>query len=173
MMEDFLNPIEVLKDLKLQPDMAAADLGCGSGGWTIPLAKELEDGFVYALDILEEPLSALQSRAKLEKLQNIRTIRADLEKQIPLGSDSIDFVLISNLLFQCENKKGIFSEAKRILKKGGRILVVDWKTNASLGPEKESRVSEEEIKKIAQEFGLKPEKEFEAGTCHFGLIFEK
>ena len=48
--------------------MIAADFGCGSGGWAIPLAKKLEEGKVYAIDILEEPLSALRARAKLEKI---------------------------------------------------------------------------------------------------------
>jgi len=171
-MEGFLNPIKILKQLKLNKDIAAADFGCGSGGWTIPLAKELEDGFVYAIDILEEPISALQGRLRLEKIKNVRTIRADLEKRIPLETDSIDLVLMTNLLFQCEDKKQVFKEAKRILKKGGKILIVDWKKDVALGPE-QGRVSEQEVKRIAQEFDFKLEKEFEAGLYHYGLIFEK
>lgn len=169
---EFLNPIEVLKQLKLRRDMTAADFGCGSGGWSIPLAKRLEDGIVYAIDILEEPLSALEGRAKLEKIQNIKTIRADLEKEIPLESDSVDLVLMNNLLFQLEDKKSVFTEAKRILKKGGQILVIDPKKESFLGGKGEG-VLPEEVKEIGKELGLELEKEIEAGIHHWGLLFRK
>jgi ubiquinone/menaquinone biosynthesis C-methylase UbiE len=182
MNQGFLNPDEVLKQLKLKKEMIAADFGCGSGGWVLPLAKKLEEGTIYALDILEEPLSALKARAKLEKISNIEIIRADVEKRTPLSSNSIDLVLMTDLLFECEDKKIILEEGKRALKPDGKILVVDWKLNAPLGPEK-GRVSPDEVKKIAEEIGLKVEKpstraklgagEFETGIYHWGLIFTK
>lgn len=173
-MNGFLNPNEVLKMLNLNKNMIAADFGCGSGGWTMPLAKRLEDGLVYAIDILEEPLSALRGKITLEKISNIRIIRSDMESKqgSTLSDSSVDLVLMTNLLFQIEDKKAVFAEAKRILKKEGRILVIDWKKETSLGPENE-RVSEEEVKKLAEEIGLKLEKEFEAGTHHYGLVFNK
>mgnify|MGYP001611054209 FL=1 len=55
-MNNFLNPTEILRQLELKKDMVACDFGSGSGGWAIPLAKILEEGRVYAIDILEEPL---------------------------------------------------------------------------------------------------------------------
>jgi len=171
-MEGFLNSVEVLKQLKLKKEMVAADFGCGSGGWALPLAKKLEEGKIYALDILEEPLSALRARTKLEKIINIETILADVEKRTPLSSNSVDLVLMTDLLFECEDKKMVLEEGKRVLKPRGRILIVDWKLNAPLGPEK-GRVSPDEVKKIAEEAGLKPEKEFEAGIYHWGLIVVK
>jgi len=70
-MPDFLNPSEVLKKLKLRKNIIAADFGSGSGGWAIPFAKILEEGKGYAIDILEEPLSALRAKVKIEKLFNI------------------------------------------------------------------------------------------------------
>jgi len=171
-MEGFLNPQEVLKQLKLKKEMIAADFGSGSGGWALPLAKKLEEGIIYAIDILEEPLSALKARAKLEKILNIEIIRADVEKRTPLSSNSVDLVLMTDLLFECEDKKIVVEEGKRVLKPGGKILVVDWKLDATIGPE-EGRVSTEEVKKIAKDLNLKLEKEFEAGIYHWGLIVVK
>ena len=75
---EFLNPSEVLKQFKLKKGMVAADFGCGAGGWAIPLAKKLEEGKIYAIDILEEPLSALRAKIKLEKIFNIETIKSDV-----------------------------------------------------------------------------------------------
>ncbi len=194
MNQGFLNPDETLKQLKLKKEMIAADFGSGSGGWALPLAKKLEEGTIYAIDILEEPLSALKARAKLEKILNIEIIRADVEKRTPLSSNSVDLVLMTDLLFECEDKKMVLEEGKRVLKKGGKILVVDWKVDAAIGPER-GRVSPDEVKKIAEEIGLKVEKpstraklgagpvphrnkvsgagEFEAGICHWGLIVVK
>ena len=71
MNSEFLNPKEVLQTIPLKQDMVACDLGCGSGGWAIPLAKTLNKGIVYAVDILEEALSALGGKVEIEKLVNI------------------------------------------------------------------------------------------------------
>jgi ubiquinone/menaquinone biosynthesis C-methylase UbiE len=169
---DFLKPNEVLKKLKLKEDIIAADFGSGSGGWVIPLAEKLEDGKIYAIDILEEPLSALRAKAKLAKISNIQTILADVEKKTEIFEESCDLVLITNLLFQSDDKKKVLEEAKRVLKKGGRILVVDWKETAPLGPE-EGRVSPEEVKETALDLNLRIENEFDAGPYHFGLVFTK
>ena len=173
-MEGFLNPNEVLKQLKLRADMIAVDFGSGSGGWAIPLAKKLEDGKVYAIDILEEPLSALRAKSQLEKIRNIQTIRANVENKngSTLPDSSVDLVLITNLLFQTEKREEVFEEARRILKSGGKALVVDWEEDSPQGPI-EGRVSEKEVKKIAENLGFNLEKEFEAGIYHYGLIFEK
>jgi ubiquinone/menaquinone biosynthesis C-methylase UbiE len=170
-MEGFLNPNKVLKEVSLRRNMTAVDFGCGSGGWVIPLAKELEEGKVIAVDILEEPLSALKSKAKLEKITNIETMPGDVEKGTDVFEKSADLVLMTNLLFQCEDKKKVLEEGKRVLRTGGKILIVDWNLDAPLGP-KERRVSPEEVKKIAQNVGFKLKKEFKASNYHYGLIFE-
>jgi len=173
-MEGFLNPEEVLNQFELRADMIVADFGCGSGGFTVPLAKRLEDGLIHALDVQEVPLSALKSRAITENITNIRFIRCNLEK--PKGStlsDSfVDLVLIANTLFQSEDKVAIISEAERILKSKGKLLVIDWLPGGLQGPVK-GRVSPAEIKKIAKNLKFEFEKEFSAGKYHYGLIFNK
>ena len=75
-------------------------------------------------------------------------------------------------MFEIDDKEAVFKEAKRALKPGGKILVVEWTPEASLGP-KNGRVSKEEVKEIALELGFKLEKEFKAGDYHYGLIFVK
>jgi len=171
-MGEFLNPAEILKKfLKLKEDMVVVDLGCGSGGWAIPLAKRLKDGKVYAVDIQQEPLSSLRAKAQTEKISNIETVWADAEQGTNLVRGSADLVLLTNILFQCNDKRRTLEEAKRIIKKIGRILVIDWNQNAPLGPA-EGRVSKEDIKEIVQGIGLKVEKEFEASNFHWGLILK-
>ena len=167
----FLNPSTVLDMLDLKESFIAADFGSGSGGWVIPLSKRLKEGKVYAIDILEEPLSALKSKVRLEKILNIETVRSDVERTSKLLSNSCDLVLMTNLFFEVDEKKKVMEEGKRVLKKGGKLLIVDWKEDSPLGPEK--KVSISEIKKIAKEVNLGLEKEFKAGLYHWGLIFKK
>ena len=174
MNQEFLNPQKVLSELELHENMIAADFGSGSGGWAMPLAKRLKEGKIYAIDILEEPLSALESRARAGKIFNIKTVLSNIENKggSKLPDESCDLVLMTNLLFQCENKNLVLEEGKRVLKSGGKILIVDWKEDSPLGPEK-GRISAKKVKETTKELGLKLKKEFKAGDYHYGLIFEK
>ncbi|MBU0546760.1 MAG: class I SAM-dependent methyltransferase [Patescibacteria group bacterium] len=172
-MKSFLKPESVLKKLKLKSDMRAADFGSGSGGWVIPLAKILEDGKVFAIDILEEPLSALKSKLKSTNIDNIETIQSSVEilNGSKLFPESCDLILMTNLLFQTEDKEVVLGEGERVLNSGGKILVIDWKENVALGPKE--RISAKEVIKIVEKIGMKVEKEFEASPCHWGLILIK
>lgn len=170
----FLDPNKVLDELELRKDMFAAEFGCGSGGFTIPLAQRLERGMVYALDIQQPPLSSLKGKALAGRIMNINIIRCDLES--PDGSTlpegKLDLALLPNVLFQVEDKNAIIKEAARVLKHGAEMLVIDWLENSPQGPS-EGRVSPEEVKKISESLGLKLKKEFKAGDYHYGLIFVK
>jgi len=172
-MPEFLNPNHILDQLELRKTMIAADFGCGSGGWTIPLAQRLEQGKVFAIDIQEDPISALMGKAKLQNLFNIEKILADCETEIlKIQNHSCDLVLLTSVLFQAENKKNVFEEAKRVLNNNGRILVVDWKQNSCLGP-KQGKISEQEVKTLASDCGFQFKKQLNAGNYQYGLVFAK
>ena len=173
MKQGFLNPEDILEQLDLKTNMLAAEFGCGSGGFTIYLAKRLSEGLVWAVDILEAPLSALKSRQLLEDLKNIKIVRGDLErpKGSTIPSSSLDLVVIPNVLFQAEDKPAIIKEADRVLKNRGLLVVIDWLPEASYGPEE--RVSSKKVKEIAEKLELNFKKEIKAGEDHYGLVFEK
>ncbi len=173
-MVSFLEPEDIVKQLKLSPDYHAAEFGCGPGAFVIPLAKKLGKGMVYALDIQEEPLSALRGRARAEGLNNFKEITCDLEepKGSTLQNNILDIVIVSNILFQAESKEAMLKEAKRIIKLKGKIVVIDWKKDSPFGPT-EGRVSPDELHKIAVKLDLKKIKNLEAGTYHWGVVYEK
>lgn len=169
--EGFLNPQMVIKNLPIKEGMIVCDFGSGSGGWVIPIAKMLKTGVVYAIDILESAISALNGKIAAEGLFNIKPMLGNVEKEVKLKDDYVDIVLMTNLLFQVDNIEPVLREAHRILKTGGLILIVDWKKDAVLGPQK--KVLIEDVKAKASNIGLKPEKEFSAGNFHWGLLLKK
>lgn len=173
-MADFLNIDQVLTNLDIKQDMSAVEFGCGSADFALALAKKLTKGKVYAIDIQEEKLSVLKSKAASRKLNNISTLLCDLETLggSTLADNSQDIIVIPNMLFQVENKSVTIKEAKRILKSGGQLLVMDWVANAPFGP-KQGVVNPEELKKIATEIGFSLKKEHMAGDYHFVLLFIK
>ena len=90
---------------------------------------------------------------------------------ITSGDSENWFSLVTNLIFQIEKRKEVFDEAGRVLKAGGKLLVVDWKEDAKIGPGQ--KISARELKELAQNSGFSLESEFEAGNFHIGLIFTK
>jgi ubiquinone/menaquinone biosynthesis C-methylase UbiE len=171
-MKSFLSPEQILNQLEIESDDVAADFGCGSGSWILPLAQKVEDGMVFAVDILEEPLDALRAKADSQAISNVKIILSNVEKDVKIQDESCDLVLMTNLLFETEDKQAVMEQGKKVLKPGGKILVVDWKKQNSVVEEKDT-ISAEEVKKIAGNIGLKLEKEIDAGIYHYALIFEK
>jgi len=173
MIPDFLNPKQTIDALSfLKENMIACDIGSGSGGWTIPLAKKLENGKVYAVDIKEEALSALRSKLDSERIYNVELILADIEKGVKIQNNKVDLVIISNILFELNDKKKTLEEIKRILKEEGYLFIIDWKKLGNVGP-KDHAISRDEMKEMASELNLKLEQDFDLGHYHWALIFRK
>lgn len=170
--EGFLNPQQILSAIPLKEDMVACDFGCGSGGWVFPLSKIIKTGTIYAVDVLEEAISVLNSKASAYQAFNIKSMVGDVEKGINLKDNYVDFILMTNLLFQLDDRNNTINEAKRILKQNGLVLVVDWNKDAVIGS-KEGRISKDEAKTLFESKGFKAEKEFAAGNFHWGLLLSK
>ncbi|MBU2415976.1 class I SAM-dependent methyltransferase, partial [Patescibacteria group bacterium] len=121
-------------------------------------------------------LEVISKRAKLENLNNIQTIWSNLElfAATKIESGSIDIALLINTLHQSHKRAEILREAVRMLKKEGKLMVVEWDNISSpFGPPPEERVKIDLIKITAQKLGLKLEDEFSAGQYHYGVIFVK
>jgi ubiquinone/menaquinone biosynthesis C-methylase UbiE len=174
MPEIFVDPQKILQRIEIKPDFIVAEFGAGSGSFAIPLARKLKGGRLYAFDIQSEVLSVLKTKAEAEGLVNIETRVCNLEEPeaTRLAEESVDLVAIPNVLFQIEKKEQVLKEAVRILKKNGRILIIDWLPKIPFGPRGE-RVDPLFLKNIAKNLKLELESEFAAGNYHFGMIFLK
>lgn len=173
----FINPEEVIIQMEIRPDTVVADFGCGTGYFVFPIARRLSGGGrVYALDIMPAKLETVESQSKILGLTNVITQRVNLEKVggSKLDPESVDWVILADMLFQNKDKGGILNEAKRVLKNDGKILAIEWASeNMSVGPDKKLRISKDSLLKIAQKNSLKLIKEIQAGDFHYGLVLTK
>ncbi|TSC86481.1 MAG: SAM-dependent methyltransferase [Parcubacteria group bacterium Gr01-1014_8] len=173
--ESFAHPHRNVAVLGVQPGMKVADFGAGSGAYVHAITDALSGtGTVYAIDVQKDLLRRIKNDATKRGFHNVEVVWADLEK---LGASKIkeqvlDLVLISNVLFQLHDKHVIFEEAKRILKKGGRLAVIDWSDSyGGIGPTKSDVMKKEDAIKLARRSGFELPREFQAGAHHYGLIF--
>lgn len=175
---ELINPFRILAETQIKEGFTVADLGCGAiGHYVFPAAEMVgKDGKVYAVDILQSVLSAIQSRANTEGFVQVKPVWGDIERPggVPIPDGSVDVVLVINNLFLAKQKIILAQEAYRMTKSGGILTVIDWKqTNIPLGPKPQERVSPES----AQEFFIKADfrfdHSFDAGPYHYGLLFTK
>jgi len=173
----FSNPKAIVNGLGITPGMVIADVGSGSGEYSLALARAAgHSGRVYAIDVQKDLLTKLKSQAIGQGIGTIEIIWGDLEKVggAGLADGSVDLVIVANVLFQIENKENVIKEAIRIAKPQGRIVVVEWLDSfGGLGPRPQDVVSPEEVLKMFENLRLRKSSDLKAGDHHYGLIFQK
>ncbi len=174
----FLNPEKILFAAGLTAGKTVADLGAGSGFYTQAAAKIVGDqGTVYAADVLESALDHIAADARLKGYRNIKFLRCDLESHsscetIPAGS--VDLVIFANIVHQLKDQPGLFVQAYRLLKTGGKVVVVEWNDQPSpIGPVADQRISTATMARFAEKANLKLQGEIPTDPYHYGLMFTK
>jgi ubiquinone/menaquinone biosynthesis C-methylase UbiE len=104
----------------------------------------------------------------------VESIWGDIER--PAGThlreQSIDAVILANVLFQVQNRAGLLAEIKRIIKPGGKLLVVDWAgAYGGMGPSLHQVVPEHEAEALFINGGFHKVKSFRSGAHHYAIVF--
>ena len=173
----FSAPEKNIEQLSLGENLIVADFGAGSGAYTIAAAKAMNGtGRVYAIDVQQDLLTRLENTCKDQHIGNISYIWGNLEKLggTKLRDASCDVVIISNILFQTPDKKAVIDEARRVLKQGGRLLLIEWTASYNnMGPTNEQIFPEAEAHNMVLAANFTFEKAISAGNFHYGLVFLK
>ena len=173
----FSDPKKNVEEMGIVSGSIVADLGSGSGFYTLEVAKALaSSGKVYSIDINKDLLSRTKNIAIKEGLSNVEVIWGDIEKVsgTKLKDSCVNICLLCNVLFQVSDKKSLLSEVKRILVSQGKVVLIDWADSfAGLGPKKDSVVSENEALDLFEKNGFSKERKIKAGSHHYGFIFKK
>lgn len=144
----WLPPSEVVDALALRPGEVIADVGAGTGYFSIPMARAvLPGGRVYAIDVQREMLSLLKKKLGQYSLSNLELVHADASAT-KLPDASIDVVFMANVWHEFESRAAVLRESGRILKPEGRIAILDWRPDVEPehGPPLDHRLSASEAK---------------------------
>jgi ubiquinone/menaquinone biosynthesis C-methylase UbiE len=175
---ELINPFKTLERAGLQPGNFVADLGCGAlGHFVFPAAQMVGgDGRVYAVDLDRRALTAIERKARFEQFWNIIPLWSDIEVMhgARIHDESLDLVIIANNLYLAKNRAGLVSEAFRLTKPGGRVLVIEWQAcEMVLGPDPAHRLEVDAAKEVFHHPELALVGEFEPGDCHYALVYER
>jgi len=121
----------VMNLLGIEPGKAVADIGAGSGWFTVRAARHVTDsGAVYAVDINPEAIQYIEARAKKEQLHNIKTILSKPEDpQLP--PDSIDAVLLLKTYHEISQPIVLLRNLRPSLKPGAKVGIIDRNGNGA------------------------------------------
>lgn len=155
-MNDYLDVHQLFSIIPLRHQMTVAHIHSGSGQFTIPLAKALWGGKVYAVDTREDMLEAVRQRAKEAHLGNIDAVKFRGSK-LPLEPNSLDGALLVSVLNGngVASKAGLFKAISGTLTKNAWLAVVETYAPAKDGDSlPDQHISEEEIVRLGTEAGL-------------------
>ena len=122
---DFRLPrINILKEVGIETGFHVLDYGCGPGGYIVPLVKLVGDsGKIYALDMHPLAIEAVQKLTSKKGITNVQTILSDCKTGLP--PNSIDVVLLYDILHHLNNVSDVLTELQRILKPKGILSLSD------------------------------------------------
>jgi len=148
------------------------ELGCGYGTFTVPLAKRIS-GWVHAIDIDPQMTEITRRRAIEAGLSNVHVeVRDVFDRGFGMEEASTDVVLLFNILHG-EHPIDILREAARILRPGGRIAVIHWRTDIPTprGPSADIRPDARQVTTWATETHLLSAdgEAFDLPPWHYGL----
>ena len=170
----FSDPASNLAKLGLTHGMKVVDLGAGSGFYSVMAARTVgADGRVYSIDVQKDLLDRIRSVGAAEGLRTIEVVWGNAEKigGTKLREGIADRVVASNILFQIEKPDEFALEVKRLLKPGGKVLVVDWSETSPMSPKTIFPIDKAKV--LFEKSGFKTEQQFNAGEHHYGIIFTR
>jgi len=163
--------------MALRDGMRVGDFGAGSGHYSLAASAVVGmSGKVYAIDVQEEVLKHLHDTASRAGKRNIETVWGNIENRggTKLRDGALDAGILANTLFQLEDRKAAFTEILRVIKPGGKLLLIDWAGSyGGIGPTPDHVVSESDAEELGISFGLHKEKDYRAGPHHYAILFTK
>ena len=128
--------------LHLKNGMVVVDWGCGTGRHTIPVAQSVGDkGKVFALDIQPLAIKGIREKVKKRGLSNVEPLLIS-SYDTGINNESVDLVLLIDIIPTIKETKPLFAEIHRLLKKQGRVYI------------SHSHLSMEKTRKLVEDSGI-------------------
>jgi ubiquinone/menaquinone biosynthesis C-methylase UbiE len=130
-------PTRVIDALKLAPNASVADIGAGTGYFSVRLAKAVPRGTVYAVDVEPSMLEHIRKRATGDHLSNLVTVQASgTSANLP---KPVDLVIVVDTYHHLPTRTTYFLELAKSVAPGGRVAIIDFRKDSPEGPPPEFR----------------------------------
>ncbi len=164
-------PHEVISALKLAPDATVADIGAGTGYFAARFAHMLAKGRVYAVDLEPDMVRYLGERAKKENLANLTPLLgATGSPKIPAA---VDLVILVDVYHHIGERERYFRALRESLKADGRVAIIDFRMDATMGPGKAMRIAPERVKAEMTRAGYVAVEEHAFLPQQYFLVFKR
>lgn len=167
-----LQPERLIGEIaKVRTGETCVDFGSGTGTLAIPMAASVgQGGRVYAVDNSDKMLGIIRAKKPPQQLIPVKTevLETGLESGIA------DICLLAFIVHEVEQQDRLIAEASRLLKPGGRIIVLEWRADADMPiPPRHRRISREKIEELFRQAGLVLKEYIERTERHYAAVGEK
>lgn len=170
---EYLDPELIWEKAGPRKPTVLIDIGAGTGFFALLFSKKLEKGKVYACDVSDEMLEWMEGNLPPESRGVVIPLRME-ESSVPLPDGIADLVYMINLHHELEDAMRVIEESFRLLKKGGKLVIIDWKREETpQGPPVEIRVTEETIESQMHNNGFSNISRYAVLPYHHFLVGEK
>ena len=163
-------PHQVIEALALAPDAAVADIGAGTGYFSVRLAHFVPQGRVYAVDIEPDMVKYLADRARREGLDNLSAVTGTPDDARLPGK--VDLVLMVDTYHHIEQREAYFRKLARSLKPGGRVAIIDFNAKSAMGPPLAQRIAAKRMVAEMTEAGYRFQREHRFLPNQYFLVFQ-
>jgi SAM-dependent methyltransferase len=167
-------PEEVVRELRIVPGERIADIGCGTGYFTLRLLRSAgPTGHVLAIDIQQGMLDILDSRLDAAERERIELRRSASEQPLR-REDAIDLAFCANTLHEVDDPGPFLRSLFDGLAPNGRLALINWlPRRAEFGPPPEDRISPERVRELATAAGFEFDREVDFLLMQSFLVFRK
>ena len=166
-------PAQVLEALGLRPGQDVADIGAGTGYFSVRFAQAVgPGGKVFAVDIDQGLIDHLNERAKDAGLSNLEAVLAPTNDPL-LSEKSLDIVFVCDVLHHVQDRQGYYAKLSGALRPGGRLAIVDFhKRETPVGPPVAMKIAREDLISELREAGFVLAQSFDFLPHQYFLVFE-
>ena len=165
------NPAEIVAACAIAPGSRVAEIGCGNGWFTFELESAVRPrGMIYALDMQTAMLQILETHR--QNYERILVLPCG-ENEFDLDDGEVDVVFHANVLHECGDPGTHLREANRVLRNGGRLIVIEWKPGAGEdepGPRADYRMAPATVASFAGAAGFAVESTRDIGPYHYAVF---
>lgn len=162
-------PDQVIAALKIAPSDKIADIGAGTGYFSLRIAKAFPQAKVYATDVEDDMVSYMLEQTRQRKLENHKPIKIQpASANLP---EKVNLAIVVDTYHHIDDRIEYFAHLRNVLAPRGRVAIIDFTAESPEGPPAEHRISPEQMRDEMQKAGYRLDEKVELLPYQYFLIF--